>query len=348
MKFPGDAFFLFGAGDRRKMLYKAGTLYDALTGDVIRRWDRLSGRIEPSEYRVSIQLRNGAMVRIVEDEHRVYVEHNARRETLTTGAVRLPRFEGHPYAPLLRRLHHEILVNIVQGKPVPNLLVYRKPWYRDAAMMLMCLAQTDNLDLVRTWVLGLREPFDRNNAGQAEPDNLGQALYMISLVSGSSHPLVKTIIDVLPKFSQDRHLVGNSDFAPHPVYQTKWLKYGLRALQLKDDYSIPHVSDSYSSLFWMDYNRDHVAGSRLGADQNYPYLSWAESHFYQDEPPMPVDDTQYPLSWEAHASQADYEGMNIISPAFTALKLAVPHTWHAAEMFFYFRSRGARGTRLNA
>jgi hypothetical protein len=43
-------------------------------------------------------------------------------------------------------------------------------------MMTMCFKATGNLDLIRDWVLGLTEPYDRNNGGETEADNLGQAL----------------------------------------------------------------------------------------------------------------------------------------------------------------------------
>ena len=38
---------------------------------------------------------------------------------------------------MLRVLHQELLFNIIGGKPVPNLFVYPKPWYRDGAMVAM-------------------------------------------------------------------------------------------------------------------------------------------------------------------------------------------------------------------
>jgi hypothetical protein len=39
-------------------------------------------------------------------------------------------------------------------------------------MMCMRLERTGNLGLVKDWILTLREPFDCNNAGVCEPDNL--------------------------------------------------------------------------------------------------------------------------------------------------------------------------------
>ena len=228
---------------------------------------------------------------------------------------------------MLRILHHEILINVVDGLPLPNFLVYDKPWYRDAAMMCMCLEQTGNLDLVTPWIEGLREPFDRNNAGHKEPDNLGQLLYMISLVSDASHPLVDVVLQATTPFQRDRHIVGLSDFAEHPVYQTKWLKYGLRSLGLDDSFEVPEVYDSYSALFWMDYRDQHVPGAGFTPRLNdlYPYLGWAEAHFHGWPPPFPLLGNTFPLTWEAEASQAHYSGMTGVDEQYVRRRICAPH-----------------------
>jgi hypothetical protein len=232
-------------------------------------------------------------------------------------------------------LYQELLVNIIPAGPVPNLFVYSKPWYRDGAMVCMCLEKTGNLHLAEGWIQGLREPFDRNNAGNCEPDNLGEALYMISLVSDARHPAVKAILDSAQRFHKDKYIVGITDGAEHPVYQTKWLKYGLRALGLDDPYEIPRVFDSYSALFWMDYRSEHVEGPGFSerSRELYPYLGWAEDHFYNRTPKITWTGEQYPVTWEASASEANYAGMRIVSEEFVERRIAAPHTWHAAEMF---------------
>ena len=147
--------------------------------------------------------------------------------------------------------------------------------------MAMVLEQTDNLHLIERWIKNLREPFDRNNAGHREPDNLGQALYLISLVADKSHPLVGTVLTTVKEFQKDGYIIGLSDFAEHPVYQTKWLKFGLKCLGLKDGYTVPSVYDSYSSLFWMDYREQHLDGSRFSDELGllYPYLTWPRLTF---------------------------------------------------------------------
>lgn len=338
MKLPECSFYLFGMGERRKFLYKAGTLTCALTGETIRKWDVASESICPAEYSVKLEMPDGKSTTIREDEKGVWVEEDGSRICLAESYVKLPRFERYRHASLLAILHHEILVNIVDGKPVPNLFVYSKPWYRDAAMMCMCLERTDNLHLVEEWICGLREPFDRNNAGNCEPDNLGQGLYMLSLVSDASHPLVETILRTIPQFRKENFIVGITDGQEHPVYQTKWLKFGLRSLGLDDPYEIPEVFDSYSALFWMDYPQAYVKGPHFTEESKdlYPYLGWAEAHFHHWMPTITFSEHRYPLTWEAHGSQADYNRMAPISQEYVKRRICAPHAWHAAEMFLYF------------
>jgi len=57
------------------------------------------------------------------------------------------------------------------------------------------------------------------------------------------------VLQELPLFEvRDQHgayVKGRSDFAEHPVYQTKWLKYGLHSLGVQDRYSVPLLLDSH-------------------------------------------------------------------------------------------------------
>lgn len=139
---------------------------------------------------------------ISEDEEGVFVNENNIREylTCTLEHVNLPSFSEYKYSEILKVLHHEILINIVNSRPLPNFFVYDKPWRRDAAMMEMCLKKTNNLALIREWVINLSDIYDRNNNGECEADNLGQTLYLISLFSDKNHPLVAKIIDEAKKY----------------------------------------------------------------------------------------------------------------------------------------------------
>jgi hypothetical protein len=344
-------FILFGMGSRRrKLLYaEGGRLLDALTLEAIRTWDLVGEEIHAAEYRVALESRDGRRTIIEEDQEGVWLREAGDRIALTTGCqVCLPRFEGHPYSSCLRALHAELLVNLMPVGPVPNLWVYPRPWYRDAAMMLMCLKQTGNLPLVEDWVMGLHKVWDRNNNGEPEADNLGQILFMASLFGAHSHPVVKKVVAALPAYHRDGYVVGKTDGAEHPVYQTKWLKFGLRSLCMDDPYRIPPVFDPYSALFWMDYRDDHVDGQRFSERMLalYPYLNWAEAHFHNDSPPEVLTELRPPITREGAGSEAEYWRLNplaregIIPAEQIENRICGPHTWHAAEMFLYLIEKG--------
>lgn len=328
-------FHLFGMGHRRKFIYRNGTLTDALFGDVVQRWQVRNEKIDPAYYRVLLETDHGP-VTLVEGEEAFWIEQAGDRRALTSGRVRLPDFTAHPCAGLLRALHAELLANILPWGPVPNLWVYPRPWYRDAAMMALCFEKTGNVDLLRPWIESLKQPFDYNNKGNTEPDNLGQILYLSSLANGAKMPAAQAALKEIDKFRKGDGIVGLTDYRQHPVYQTKWLKYALRRLGLDDPYKIPHVADSYSALFWMDYKEHHVPHPPFdtGALEKYPYLNWAEAHFLGNPPPEPV--SEQTLTREIHSSEADYTRMAFLSPAWAEQRYSTPHTWHAAEIFLYF------------
>lgn len=334
---PDIRFFLFGMGDRLKLIYRDGRLLNALTGNIEEQWRVQEEIIIPSEYTVHLVLTDGQTVQIRENETGVWLLQTGKRPKLIPGTrsrVNLPRFAKHPLGSVLRVLHQEVLINVIYGRPVPNFMVYLKPWYRDAALMAMVLRETGNLPLIRDWIMAINDPFDRNNQGLVEADNLGEILFLVSLVSDKSHPVVQLVLDSVNRFRRENYIIGKSDDAVHPVYQTKWLKYGLHSLNLPDPYTIPEQYDSYSSLVWWAYKNEHVAGpdfdEKLSA--NSPYLVWAEDHFYDRKRGM-VGNSDYPLSWQQRDSDAHYPGMTVLDKGLAKQKLAYPHAWHAAEMF---------------
>lgn len=332
---PNVRFYLFGMGSRRKLIYCGGELVDVKTQEVRRHWEIEKDLIVPSEYVVLLKTDDGT-VTIREDEEAVWVIEHGHAEALTRGQVHLPRFDGNRLDAVLRVLHQELLINVVDGKPLPNLFVYSKPWYRDGAMMAMAFRKTGNLALIRDWILGLQDPYDRNNAGETEADNLGEALYLVSLVSDKSHPLVRRILNEVPRFERDgrSYICGHTDFAEHCAYQTKWLKFGLRALGLKDSYRIPTTPDKYSDMFWWGFLDEGPPLSNPFDAPEYPYLDWARDH-RAGSSQGPLTDALYPLTWETKASQANYRGMERLSNLYSDAHVSVPHSWHSAEMFLY-------------
>jgi len=121
-------------GHRRKCLYRGGQLLDACTGELLHHSYIRSETIEPAEYRVTLDTPRG-LVRIWEDEQALWLDTDGQRRAISRSPVKLPRFEPHAQAPLLRALHAQLLINIMPFGPVPNLWVYPRPWYRDSAMV---------------------------------------------------------------------------------------------------------------------------------------------------------------------------------------------------------------------
>jgi hypothetical protein len=327
-------FFFFGMGDRLKMVYKDGTLYNAKTGKALRRWKIKTAIIVPSEYLVHLELENGKGVDIQEDTQGVYIYENNMQVIMAESRLSLPSFEGKKYASVLRVLHHEILMNIDEGMPLPNFLVYQKTNYRTAAMMTMVLKQTNNLNLISNWVANLKEPYDRSIEGSPEIDNLGEALYIISTVSDSKHPLIDKILEEADGYKNSDYIEGKTEDSFHPVYQTKWIKFGLKALGISDNYKIPLIYDNYSPVFWLDFKTQNVGGRQFDevTSSNSPYLTWAEDHTFNQNRAI-VSLVDYPLSWESENKSANYLGMNIINQNYSQLRICATHGWHAAEMF---------------
>jgi len=348
-KMPAVRFFLFGMGNRPKLLYRNGELRYALYDEVIKKWSLKSETIIPNQYRVELLTVASERIAIFETENGIFIDENGKIAMLpgSDTAIKLPSFEDSRYNEILKVLHQEILINICKGQLLPNYFVYRKPWRRDAAMMAMCLQKSGNLHLIKDWVLNLDEPYDYNNksAGiaETEADNLGQTLYLISLFSDRNHPLVAKILEEVKKYEiKDEngfYIKGRSDFHYTPVYQTKWLKFGLQSLNLEDPYTIPSIQDDYSALFWWDYKESYMEGTVDARDEwenpyYYPYIGWATDHFHALKRNT-ISNCDYPLTWEMNASQADYSQMKIVDDMYVQQKIASPHTWHAAEIFLY-------------
>ncbi|GAB3801827.1 hypothetical protein GCM10028819_29860 [Spirosoma humi] len=334
---PDLKFFLFGMGDRLKLIYRNGRLLNALTGNIEEQWAVKQEIIVPPAYLVHLVLTNGQTVQIQEDAAGVWLLQTNKRPRLLPGTrsrLNLPDFVNKRFGSILRVLHQEILMNVRNGRPMPNFLIYQNPRYRDAALVAMVLRKTKNLPLIRDWIMAIRDPFDRHKQGLAEADNPGEVLFLVSLVSDKSHPVVQMALDSVKPFEKEDYIAGKTDYADHPVYQTKWFKYGLKSLGLPDPYHIPRQYDSYSSLFWWAYTSEHVAGKKFtgSSNANYPYFAWAEDHFYNENRGL-IGTIDYPLSWEQQASDAHYPGLTVLDKDLIRKKIAFPHAWHAAEQF---------------
>jgi len=245
---------------------------------------------------------------------------------------------------LKKPLLDEMVACIHHGVPLPNTTVYDRPWIRDAAMMAMVLERVGELNLIRTWIEGLVDPFDRNN-GSEEPDNLGQALYLASLIGDDSHPIVVSVLSRLPEFlAPDGTMLGTTDFAVRPCYAGRWLNFGLAKLGRAPLARIPADPDDYDCLFWMDGLKSRTSGSgSWEAATDYPYLAWASAHSYQEPPPLHLLG-RIPgiLTWESEASAADYSKIPSDSAMLQVPRTCAPHSWHAAEAWLYLDDLDSR------
>ena len=251
------------------------------------------------------------------------------------GLDKPPSFKGHPFEKQLDELYAEIVSQIVDGRPLPNKYVYSRPWHRDGAMVAMVLEKCGRLELIRDWILSIEDPFDRLNKGNEEPDNLGQTLYMLGCVTNAAHPSVSKIVEIAKsRMDKDGYLVGAVDYSRHRVYAAKWLKLGLEKCGLDSSWvKVPKEKDFYDDLFWMDGSCNAKLGKKKLC-KNWPYLTWAAWHkagrkFRPEDVPVKAG----VMTWEAHASEANYEGLRTIRGDWADRKIAYPHTWHAAEMF---------------
>lgn len=350
--FPGEltpSFQLFGIGDRPKYVFSGGVLRRLYDGSTVHEWAHArEASLHPDLLRVEI----GGEPVVWEDGDSLWWRDGGAPVRIAESAVpvNLPSFSGHPHAPALRALLAEILFSIDGGQPLPNPLVYRKPWRRDGAMMGMVLEATGNLHLVSDWVRSLDDPFDRNNGGREEPDNIGQTLWLLGRLGLGDSPLVRIAVEEAKKrLGKDGALAGTVDGRRHAVYSACWLRLGLEACGLDPSW-VPALDeyDDYGPLFWM---RPEWVGAKASAttveyDVRYPYLWWAKAHFHHLKNPadpawdvsIPIPEPGRPMSWESNASEAHYEGIARISPAWAATRFAAPHTWHASEMFLFASS----------
>ncbi len=345
---PEKQFFLFGMGNREKYVYKeGGTLTKIATNEVVYSWDVKNEKFLFDRYTVVIWTRDGGTYQLYENSYGVYLKDitdgkENKNECITGGEyINLPDFEEYKYPAQLRILNHEILISFKNGKPVPNIYVYTNPWYRDGAMMALCLEKTKNLHLMRPWALSVTDLYDRNNKGNCEPDNLGQLAFILSYFVDKNYFLISEIEKEAKRIMENGLLTGLTDYNHHEIYATLWLKMAFERLNMDTSFiKIPSEFDSYARMMWMyknDVEIEHAFENNY--DYKYPYLWWAVSHFNGDEIPKELLEIKYPMSWEIEASEAIYADIAPLSEEYAKNKCGAPHSWHAAEMFLFLAEK---------
>lgn len=300
--------------------------------------------------------KNNKYLYMYENENGVYVSNGTSVTTLDNSTkINIPSFEGYEYADHMRALFGELMVNITAKGFSPNLYVYQdSSWYRDGALACMILEKTGNIQQVEAYIESLNENNVYDNAranydktpGVKEADNLGELLYMLSLVDNPNTSLVQAVVDEIKACTKintstgKKYIQGMTDGQTLSTYQTKWLlfamenfghdkllQYGLDA----SEYSVEGKTDYYSDMCWFYNNstKEEFSGDlekikeglydTSGEKDRWPYLNWARLHYYQIKIEMP--ELTYPMSREGRVS--------------AMYGYCITHMWTASEMILY-------------
>ena len=231
-------------------------------------------------------------------------------------------------------LYGEILFNIKDSKIYPNIIVYEKPWYRDAAITSMVLRQTNNTDLIIDWINNIDEIYDKNN-GEEEPDNLGELLYLLSLQEEENESLIDRIEEEAIRIAEENpngyYIYGRTDMSNQYLYQNLWYKFGIEAVGRKFEFDLNAIEeDDYSKgAWWSNYEPTKTVNEY--SNQEYPYLSYAIRH-KQKVGKISFSKELYPLSWETNGKYANYEAYALFDQSMKELTTSPLHTWSASEL----------------
>lgn len=334
--FNNEKFYFFGLGTRTKYVYANGVLRELETEKVYKRFDVEEELIIPNIYTVLIKTKNNKYYKITEDDNSVRIIEGNKSDLVsgTSNYIKLASFDNKKYSEVLKVLYQEILFNINNGVIYPNMIVYDETWYRDAAYAGMVLEKTNNIDLISKWILSINNYYDKAN-GEEENDNLGEVLYLLSLVTDKNNNTVKRILSKLDEIKKEdtngTYISNKTDGSIKPSYQTEWLKFGLEKLNIKNNYYYK-LSDGYSNLLWFsNYNKNELKVKKY--NKNYPYLEYAQRHLIGESATIHISNQLYPLTWENNATKANYNNMSILGNYFIKNRVSPTHVWSASELF---------------
>lgn len=327
-----EKFFIFGMGLREKYLLVKDNSYYKL----IRYSDKseilkniIVEDIDYENYIVYAKDIKGEKIKIYENENGIYINEQTLDDSVK---INIPSFEGYNHKKQLKILLNEVMVNITKEGPKPNFIAYDGVWYRDSAIVAMVLEKTDNLQQIEKWIESIDSIYDMQN-GIEEADNLGQVLFLMSLIDNKNNDLINRIIEEAESLKNEEGYIDEiTDGEYHPVYQTKWLIYGLKKLNLDyKKWNIPDINDSYEALMWFDKNENK--NINIKNTNRWIYIMFAYLHYNNET--IEMLNTNYPMSLEYRPSKANFENLRIINNDFADSKIVVPHSWGAAEMFLY-------------
>lgn len=332
-----EPFFILGMGLREKYLFVKEESKEKYK--LVRYSDEqeiinnlILENIDYENYVIYAKDENKNKMTIYENENGIYI-HKENEEKVLDDSIKIniPTFDNYKHKKQLKILFNEVMINITKDGPKPNFIAYKNSWYRDSAIIAMVLKKTDNVNQIEDWISKINSIYDMQN-GCKEPDNLGQVLFLVSLIGNKNEKLVNDILEEAQDTkTEDGYINGITDGTYHPVYQTKWLIYGLKSLGLNyEEWKIPNIYDDYESLLWFEKAEQNKS---IENSDRWPYLFFARLHYAGI--PISFEDNTYPISSEYCPSKANFKEMSMINESFTKSELIVPHAWSAAEMFLY-------------
>lgn len=337
-----SAFFFWGMGLRNKFLLYENekglyNLYD-FTAKTEKYTDIEINRID-AEYYQAEGVINEQKFYMYENEDGIYVEINGKKSVLDDSChINIPEYNGTK-ARELRILFNETMINITKEGPKPNFVTYAEPFYRDAAYVAMVCEKTGNISQVSDWISNITEIYDlQRDISIEEPDNLGELLYMQSLLEEPNQELIDKIIEEAYSRRKDGMLTGIMDGEEHHNYTTGWLKFGMETLGMdSSDWRLDsELPDSYTSLLWF-YNSPELEEYRKNTSysQNslWPYLEYGRANFYDfDLSTLYEKNNDSYMSYEP----ANSDAWRLISENLDYIRSSTPHAWASSEMFFYY------------
>ena len=329
-------YYYFGMANRRKLVYRPNKIIDIETKKEIYSFEEKNHYIIPNTYTVLIETTAKDFIIIKEDEIGVHYIINGKDSIIdgTANHINLYKFENEKYPNIKKVLYGEILFNIKDSVIYPNIIVYKSPWYRDAAITAMVLKKTNNTDLIKDWVNSITDIYDKQNSGVEEADNLGELLYLLSTQEERNNALIDKIENEAKKIAEANpngyYIFGKTDFGDQYLYQNLWYKLGIESVGRTFNFDLSKIpEDSYSKMaWWSEYNTADKSNNQLSKE--YPYLSYAERHKLGTGE-IALNENLYPLSWEFVASNAKYENYSGIDDYMAKAHVSPLHSWSASE-----------------
>jgi hypothetical protein len=352
--------FFFGLENRRKLAFANNRLFDFKTGEVLRKFDGFEPMLFPEDFSLCLWKRTDASVRseIVENERGVFIDG-----VIVPGTeipIRIPDFSEHKYPGIMKVLYHEIMFSIIDGVPYARLFDYfnkKTLWYRDIAYVGLFLEKIGRVDLLENFISRINVMYDKNR-GHGEPDNLGNILYLQSLLTKPNASLIVRILNEARRIKDaNGNLTGLTDGARCSNYANGWLLFGLKRLHLEGvaaefNPNSPIDGLEYSKLLW--FTKEPPKFSLNEPTTVSPFFSYVKLLRAQIKRKLfhsPYANTThhpYPyihvgkihtamlLNYNAWKTDGERPLLNQITYPITWGDNTRPHIWHAVELYFYF------------